>query len=76
MAGGPFYVRPGYKYRPEVQHMTFTFKLAKRLAQSWYTSAVPIAASCLPLSSEHTAPLVVVSPCLSIRSIWALGVAH
>ena len=56
--------------------MTFTFKLSKRLAQSWYTSVVLIAASCLRLSSEHTAALVVGSPCLSIRSIWASEVAH
>jgi hypothetical protein len=49
--------------------MYFSFKLPKRLAQSWTTRAVLAAAALLHLPIATTAALVTVSRFLSIR-VW------
>jgi hypothetical protein len=51
----------------EVRRMPFMFKLSKRMAQSWSTRAVFIAAPFLHLSLEQTAALVALSAFCSIR---------
>src|SRR6266566_4998413 len=50
--------------------MPFGFKLSKRMAQSWTTRAVFIAAPFLHLSLKQTAALVALSAFLSVR-VWA-----
>ena len=49
--------------------MTFTFKLSKRLAQSWTTRAVLVVATFLHLPFETTVTLVILSSFLSVR-VW------
>jgi len=49
--------------------MTFTFKLSKRLAQSWTTRAVLVVATFLHMPFETTVTLVILSSFLSVR-VW------